>query len=245
MLARTVLVTGLSPELTGRSRGEDADASEDHRFQAAAPTAQCGIRMSTPPADQTPGPAGNPEFEELFRQLFRPLTMIGLAAGLTAEEAKDAAETALLEVSQRWLTLTNPAAWAYRATLSAIKKTWRKQAAEERALERKFSGSTPPEIYEDPELAAVDYRQWAMSLLRALPPAQRAAAAYCLIDGLTPAEAAELAGIPGATMRQRLRAAITSLRQLLAEDAAEPGGLERCGGTSTIPAFKTGRRGVQ
>ncbi len=197
-----------------------------------------------PPADQVPAQAGNPDFDRLFRETFRPLTAVGLAAGLTLQDAEDAAEMALLEVSQRWPTLTTPRAWAYRATFSAIKKNWRKQSAEARALERKFPhGDYPPETYEDPGLAAVDYHDWVTTLLRALPPAQREAAACCLVDGLTPAEAARLLGIPGATMRQRLRAALQSLH-LLVEADVKAAGSGRRAGTRTIPAVTAGRKEV-
>jgi DNA-directed RNA polymerase specialized sigma24 family protein len=84
-----------------------------------------------------------------------------------------------------------------------------------------------------------------MSLTRALPPAQQTAAACCLIDGFTPAEAAELLGATGPAMRQRLKDARESLRHLVEADAEAAAGPFLRAGTSTIPAATAGRKEVR
>jgi RNA polymerase sigma factor (sigma-70 family) len=177
--------------------------------------------MSADPAGHGPAGESGAEFEQLFREMFRRLTAAALSLGLTLEESKDAAETALAEVSQKWSTLDNPRAWAYRATVSAVLKIRRKEAADAAALVRKIRrGDYRPEDHQDPGLAAVEFRLWVGSLLDSLPAAQRDAVAVCFIDGFTSAEAAELLGTTATAIRARLHAARQNLKRYLAADAA-------------------------
>jgi RNA polymerase sigma factor (sigma-70 family) len=196
--------------------------------------------VSASPADQVPAPRHG-EYEAFFRQMFRPLVALGLSlGGFTLEEAEDAAEAALEEVLQRWPSLTNPQGFAYKAIASNLMKIRRKQASQHRAM-KKARGDFQPEAHEDPGLAAVEFRQWAMSLISSLPPAQRDAAACCFIDGLTPAEAARLLGKTGPALRQALHAA----RKALQSQLDTPAGLSPKTGTSTVYAAVPDRKEVQ
>jgi RNA polymerase sigma factor (sigma-70 family) len=201
--------------------------------------------MSVRPAGEQPPVWGvNAEFERLFPEMFRRLTAAVVSLGFTVEEGKDAAETALLEVAQKWPDLDNPQAWAYMAARNAALKIRRKQGADERALRKVRGGGYQPEAHQDPGLAAVEYREWVQSLLRSLPPAQQAAAACCLIDGFTPGEAAELLGTNAVAMRARLHDARKSLRRYLAEEAAAETPASTRAGINTVPAATAGRREV-
>lgn len=196
--------------------------------------------MSASLAGQVPAPRHS-EFEAFFRQMFRPLVALGLSlGGFTLEEAEDAAEAALEEVLRRWSDLTNPQGFAYKAAVSNLMKIRRKQASQNRAL-RKIHGDFQPEAHEDPGLAAVEFRQWAMSLISSLPRAQRDAAAFCFIDGLSPAEAAELLGKTGPALRQALHAA----REALQSQLDTPAGFSPKTGASTVYVTVPDRKEVQ
>jgi DNA-directed RNA polymerase specialized sigma24 family protein len=158
----------------------------------------------------------------MFRKLVTTALSLG---GITFEEANDAAETALKEVWEKWQKLDTPHAWAYKATVSNVLKIKRKQANNARALQRQvYRGDFQPEAFNDPGLTQLEYRQWVMSLLDSLPEAQRDAVALCLVDGFSPAEAAELLGKSGAALRQALHAGREALiRQLAAEPTTGAG----------------------
>jgi predicted RNA polymerase sigma factor len=70
--------------------------------------------MSMGRLEQLPAQASSAEFERFFREMFRRLTAAVVSLSFTVDEAKDAAESALLEVAHRWPTLEVPEAWAYR-----------------------------------------------------------------------------------------------------------------------------------
>ena len=201
--------------------------------------------MSMNPAGQVPIQRSDGEFGEFFREMFRKLVKTALSlGGVTLEEAKDAAEMALKEVWEHWQKLTNPQAWAYRATVNNVLKIKRKQANDARVLQRKVHlGDLQPEAHEDSGLAELEYRQWVMSLLDSLPTAQREAIALCLVDGFSPAEAAELLGKTGTALRQALHAGREALiRHLASAPAIEPAPEA---GVSTISALVAGRKEVR
>jgi RNA polymerase sigma-70 factor (ECF subfamily) len=201
--------------------------------------------MSIDPAGQVPAQRSDAEFEEFFREMFRKLAATAFSlGGITFEEANDAAEMALKEVWEKWQTLDTPHAWAYKAAVSNVLKIKRKQANDARALQHQVHrGDFQPEAYEDPGLAELEYRQWVMSLLDSLPKAQREAVALCLVDELSPAEAAQLLGKTGAALRQALHAGREALqRHLACEPTTE---LAPEADASTIPAPTAGRKEVR
>ena len=218
---------------------------EDNRTRGIAPAEFSGDAMSVDPAGQVPGQRSDGEFEEFFREMFRKLVKTALSlGGITFEEASDAAEMALKEVWEHWQALTNPHAWAYKATVSNVLKIKRKQANDARVLQHQVHrGDFQPEAYEDLGLAEFEYRQWVMSLLDSLPKAQREAVALCLVDELSPAEAAEVLGKTGAALRQALHAGREALiRHLAGEPTTEPAPEADA---STIPAPMAGRKEVR
>jgi RNA polymerase sigma-70 factor (ECF subfamily) len=214
------------------------------------PAERSGDAMSVNPAGQLPVERGHGEsefeveFAALFREKFRKLAGVALSlTGVTLQEAEDAAETALQQACERWPTLTNPGAWVYKATISNVMKIKRKQAREARAVRSAQPDDCQPAAREDPGLMEVEYRQWVMSVLDSLPPAQREAVALCLIDELSPAEAGELLGKSGAALRQALHAGREALKRHLAgEPATEP---TPTAGASTTPAPMAGRKEVR
>jgi DNA-directed RNA polymerase specialized sigma24 family protein len=113
-----------------------------------------------------------------------------------------------------------PRGLGIQGAVNAALKIRRKQAADARALGKVRDCVYYSESDQDRGLAAVEYREWVLSLLRRLPPAQQEAAAFCLVDGFTPAEAAELLGTTATAMRARLYAARESLRHYLTEENA-------------------------
>lgn len=95
------------------------------------------------------------------------------------------------------------------------------------ARSRAETASGVPEEEEGPENRVADEsaRSWRgerlAQLLGLLPAEQRAAVQLAYYEGLTYVQVAEKLGIPEGTAKYRLRAALTRLRQLLADEADE------------------------
>jgi RNA polymerase sigma factor (sigma-70 family) len=101
------------------------------------------------------------------------------------------------------------------ANLCAVE---RRRQAREREIVRRLSGrgSVNDDDFERLE-RAIDAHSVAPALrqgLRDLPPAERAVAELVLLDGLTPAEAAEALGVRAAAVRMRLARSRKKLRAL-------------------------------
>jgi DNA-directed RNA polymerase specialized sigma24 family protein len=224
----------------------------DHHADGVAGAARAdrGPVTASPEGD-VPSPADSPEFEDLFRSEFPRLTAIALSTpGITFDEARDAAESALGEVARRWGELGNPQGYAYKATISHLMRIKNNRRRQDQIVRRHvITGAARPEALEDPAIAAVEFRDWVKSILGQLPPAQREAAACCLIDEMSPAEAGVLLGKTGAALRQALRAARLTLQHLLAEqDAGEPvitSTTSTSMSTRSVPAAAAGRREVR
>jgi RNA polymerase sigma-70 factor (ECF subfamily) len=109
------------------------------------------------------------------------------------------------------------------ANLCAVE---RRRRAREREVVRRLGGRRSPGDDDDFERLerAIDADSIAPALhrgLRELPPAERAVAELVMLDGLTPAEAAEALGVRSAAVRMRLARARRKLRAI-AEDSPPP-----------------------
>jgi RNA polymerase sigma-70 factor (ECF subfamily) len=162
---------------------------------------------------QAPSPA---EFGDFFTTHFRTLTVVVMAIGATADEAEEAAASAMEEVFRRWDQIATPLAYGKRAALSNFKKE--KERGLDRIRERLAQGAEARrDGANDDGLNVWEDRQWVMQFLSSLPAAQREALAL-VVDGFTPAEIACLFGRTPEAVRQSLRGARSRLQAHLGRD---------------------------
>jgi RNA polymerase sigma factor (sigma-70 family) len=154
-------------------------------------------------------------FEEFFRASYKPLVAAMIVAGGDLDEAQDAVSSAMTETLQRWDSIENPRAYAYRAAVSSLIKQKKRGPVRlrERLIER---GDVLSEQSTDPDLTVWEQADWVMTLLNSLPQAQREVFA-CTVDMLSAREIAQLLGKTEAAVRQNLCAARRRLTSYLAE----------------------------
>lgn len=153
-----------------------------------------------------------PGFENFFRSAYRKLVAGVMYLGASKEEAEDAVAASMAEVLRRWAQISDPLAYARRATLSNfIKEKTRTARLISHLIER---GEVVCE-YQDAGLTVWEDSQWVKQLLDSLPPAQRDAMAG-FMDDYSHAQVAELLGKHPAAVRQNFRAARQRLMDALA-----------------------------
>lgn len=116
---------------------------------------------------------------------------------------------------------------SYLAVLAHRRAVDEVRRHEARSRAESASASGAPETEDGPESRVADAaaRSWRgkrlAQLLGALPDEQRAAVQLAYYEGLTYVQVATKLGIPEGTAKYRLRAALTRLRTLLADEADE------------------------
>ena len=136
-----------------------------------------------------------------------------------AEEAREAAQAAWLEIVRGLKRLREPAAfpaWAYRITTRQAAAIIRRRRGERRLSEDlQTAAATEPQTVDasEPDTSAALY-----AAIRALPPDQRAAIALHHFEGLSVAETAVALDAPVGTIKTRLMHARRKLRAALEGD---------------------------
>ncbi len=156
-------------------------------------------------------------FAAWFRESFVKLRADLMRIGVKYEEAQDATAQAAEDLLRRWEKVEHPYAYARTAALRSVIKC-RKRSS--RDFQRGLLQESLAVSREDPGLTAWEDREWVMSLLDHLPPAQREVMA-CVVDQFTPAETALLLGRTPAATRRALADARKSLRKDLTVWRAE------------------------
>jgi len=152
-------------------------------------------------------------FASFFHQRYSRTVLLLIAMGASRADAEDAAQEAMIAAWLQWETIREPAAWV-RTT--ATRTFWKHSRRHQHASQ--LDETTPHPAAPDPDLAIfADEQQRILSLLRALPPAQRTVTAL-FYDGLTAPEIAGLTGKPVATVRSHLRHARKSLKEVIVSD---------------------------
>jgi RNA polymerase sigma-70 factor (ECF subfamily) len=139
--------------------------------------------------------------EDLVHDVF-----VALPAAMRGFEGRSSLRTFILSVA------VNHARNARRATARRL------SAMERLHVEPKSTSETPEEERERRELAEMLSR-----MLDALPMEQRVAVVLCVVEERTSVEAAEIAGVPEATMRTRLFHARKKLRDMFERAALREG----------------------
>jgi RNA polymerase sigma factor (sigma-70 family) len=183
---------------------------------------------------QTPAEAEEPsvgywtDFEEFYRQHYRPLIKIVLLAHGSIEEAEDAVNDTMVEMLRNWAKISYPKTYACRAVASNfIKRRMRDRQQVPRMIE---GGHVTRDADDGIESCVWEEQEWVVQLLNSLPAAQREVLAL-IYDQLSIQEVAELLGKTPEAIRKNLQLARQRLmsdlqkrrqraRQLQADDRA-------------------------
>ncbi|MFU8853034.1 sigma-70 family RNA polymerase sigma factor [Micromonospora sp. SL1-18] len=173
-----------------------------------------GVSESPDNPETGQGPDGQDlsfsSFDEFFKSQFRPIVAQTMMHGATFEEARDATQTAMIEVAKRWATTQYPRAYARKvATLSFIASNVNEQKLQD-ALR---SGSRLVSTETDP-IGTVIEMESITAAVEKLPPIQRQLIAAAL-SGMTATEVAAENGMNADTVRSNLRHARKTLREKL------------------------------
>ena len=144
-------------------------------------------------------------FEDFYRQNYpRAVAVARALAG--ARTAEDIAQDAFVAASRQWDALVQPERWLMRVVANRSRSVLRRRYTEARAI-----GRLANTLAEAPELSDSTEELW--SVVRGLPRRQAQTVALVYIDGLSPAEVAEVLGCAESTVRVHLHRA----RQKLAD----------------------------
>ncbi|MEU8368739.1 sigma-70 family RNA polymerase sigma factor [Micromonospora tulbaghiae] len=149
-------------------------------------------------------------FDQFFKSQFRPIVAHTMMHGATFEEARDATQTAMIEVAKRWATTQYPRAYARKvAALSFIASNVNEKKLQDALL----STSRLVSIETDPIGALIEMER-ITAAVETLPPKQRQLIAAAL-SGMTATEIATAHGMNPDTVRSNLRHARKTLRERL------------------------------
>jgi RNA polymerase sigma-70 factor (ECF subfamily) len=157
------------------------------------------------------------EFASFYRERIGRLVAYLIYQGASANLAAELAQEAMITAYRRWREITSPRAYVWTVAYKAFLR-YALHDAEESVAEV----PEPAVVLPHPEEAeAWLQKQQIIEVLRALPPRQRQVLALT-IDGWTPAEIADLLGIPPSAVRSNLmkarRNAAEYLRRIGEED---------------------------
>ncbi|MEU6301689.1 RNA polymerase sigma factor [Streptomyces chartreusis] len=159
------------------------------------------------------------DYDDFFRAEFTPLTRHVLFLGASIEEAKDAAQSALLDLLQNWNSVRAPRAWCRTA---AAHHYLRSEVRGNRGLElskQEFIARRG----EDAHSLASPLEEWEFVIdfvQKHLTGAQRIIMAWHL-DGYEPQEIAQVLNKDKATVRSNLRHARIKLASALENEYPE------------------------
>lgn len=192
------------------------------------------ITMDDGPGPARPGQSASPstpnrdkardiEFDLFYRADTPQLIVFLMMQGASAAEAEDIAQEAMLAAYQRWGAIDRPKAWVRTV---GKRLWWRKLQREvpqsEISNEQLPVGTSSPLLPSgEGEAEETETRHVFLSLIRALPQAQREVMAW-IYDGYLPTEIAEATGKNPATVRSHLRAARRALRDQLQDLHSPP-----------------------
>ncbi|MFJ9121276.1 RNA polymerase sigma factor [Streptomyces sp. NPDC102394] len=159
------------------------------------------------------------KYDAFFRSDFNNLIRHVILLGGTPEEAKDAAQAALIDLLQNWHTVQAPRPWCRKAAAHHFLRSDIKENKAERLARADFLARRGS----DPYSLCSPHEEWEFVLdfvENHLSGAQRQVMAWS-IDGFGPQEIAKQLGVPPATVRSNLRHARKKLASALGRDYPE------------------------
>jgi RNA polymerase sigma-70 factor (ECF subfamily) len=191
------------------------------------------IQSSTDPGkgDETPNPVPQKysNFDEFFLAEYRLVVGLLLSLGAQLDQAKDAAQEAMIEIAQRWASIEYPKSYV---RIVARRSFYRMNADDIRA--RSPQGGSRIELDDDLVVNTAALHDWVQTIteldsilnaIATLPPKQREVVALSL-SGLSPQEIAAELDANDSTVRSNLRHGLTAIKAhltRLAENAASTG----------------------
>lgn len=153
-------------------------------------------------------------FSEFYALEFARLA--GYCRALVGDDtaARDIAQEALVRVFSRWITVTQPKAYAYLVATNLAKRTWKRGALERKAYERSGLSALDPASRDDP---AESNGPWLRALVEALPDRHRLPVLLHYYADLPVAEIARLLRVPSGTIKRRLHEARATLARTVGE----------------------------
>jgi len=149
--------------------------------------------------------------------------LLGLACGLLGRDRSLACDA----VQEAWVRVIRGAAkfrgestvktWLYRITINCCKDLFSGRTRRAQIEANETNGSQPSAVTPDPD--ADQRRRRIHAAVQALPLDARALILLCYHNGLSRAAAAEVLRIPIGTLKSRLHAALTELRNRLESEA--------------------------
>ena len=155
-------------------------------------------------------------FSEFYALEFGRLA--GYCRALVGSEsaARDIAQEALVRVFSRWVTVSQPKAYAYLVATNLAKRTWKRGSLERKAYER--SGFSALQVG---GAAATDPAEsdgaWLRALVERLPDRHRLPVLLHYYADLPVAEIGRLLHLPTGTVKRRLHEARAELARTVGE----------------------------
>jgi len=153
------------------------------------------------------------DFEDFFRREISSLVSFVRKQGFEIEEARDAAQEAMIMACKKWEHLNSPLAWVRIAAKGAAMRNAERQRAGTACAIRNWE-QTPATPTDPAELLEGHGR--ALILLDCLPTQQREVMAWYL-DGFETHEIARHLGVSESTVRSSKRHARNLLKKKLAD----------------------------
>ena len=160
----------------------------------------------------------DPQWESLAQNVFR-----AVARALADEgRAWDACQDAFLRSREALARgVTNPAAYLYRAAMSAALDQGRRRKAEERALKGRLAMGSEGQASPLELAGREEAKRRVWDALKSMDEEDRAVLTLRDIDGLSYAEVAERLDLPAGTVMSRLHRARARLRTMLEEKGVD------------------------
>ena len=155
-------------------------------------------------------------FSEFYASEFGRLA--GYCRALVGSEnaARDIAQEALVRVFSRWVTVSQPKAYAYLVATNLAKRTWKRGSLERKAYER--SGLS---VLHDGGASGNDPAEsdgaWLRALVESLPDRHRDPVLLHYYADLPVAEIGRLLHLPAGTVKRRLHEARAALARTVGE----------------------------
>lgn len=154
-------------------------------------------------------------FSEFYALEFSRLAGYCRALVGSDSAARDIAQEALVRVFSRWVTVTQPKAYAYLVATNLAKRTWKRGSLERQAYERSaapaFEGGRSAGDPADSDGA------WLRALVEQLPDRHRLPVLLHYYADLPVAEVGRLLHLPAGTVKRRLHEARATLARAVGD----------------------------
>ena len=155
-------------------------------------------------------------FSEFYAAEFGRLAGYCRALVGTESAARDIAQEALVRVFSRWVTVTQPKAYAYLVATNLAKRTWKRGSLERKAYERSGFSALHEGAASRNDPAESD-GAWLRALVESLPDRHRLPVLLHYYADLPVAEIGRLLHLPTGTVKRRLHEARAELARTLGE----------------------------